>query len=115
MLVIDSMTTDPALERAKAEKDSQLYGTGFLVSGFRVEPARVEVIRKAHWPQVTTSELYNDLAQVLRDKGASDAWVAYVMPQLQLAATQFAASQWVQGHASGLRGDPLPNPQEPEA
>lgn len=103
----------PATERAKAEHDSQLFGTGFLVDGVRVAPDRVTMIRKAYWPHVTSTELHNDLARVLRDKGASDEWVAYVMGDLQLAATQYAASAWAQGHAAGVRGDPIPNPQGP--
>ena len=103
---------DLVTERAKAEKDSQLYVTGFLVDDVHVPTSRVTVIRRAYWPHVTTTELYNDLAQVLRDKGASDDWIAYVMGDLQTAATQYASVEWARGHASGARGEPVPNPQE---
>lgn len=102
-----------AEERAKAEKDSHLLGTGFLIDGVHVSPSRVTMLRKAYWPHVTTTELYDDLAQVLRDKGASDEWIAYALPQLQLAATQYAATRWFEGYKAGQRGDPIPNPQGP--
>lgn len=94
-----------------ADKDAQQLGTGFLVDGVRVAPSRVAMIRKAHWPHVTTAELWNALVGVLLDKGASDEWIAYAMGDLQLAATQYASAQWAQGHAWAMAGKPLPNPQ----
>ena len=104
---------DYPAERAKAEKDSQAFGMGFLVDGLHVALSRVTMIRKAHWPHVTTTELYNDLAQVLLDKGASDEWVAFVMGELQLAATQYAHTRWLDGYHAACRGEPIPNPQGP--
>ena len=104
---------DLVSERAKAEHDSQLLGTGFLVDGMRVAPSRVGVIRKAYWPHVTSTELNRDLEAALRAKGASDAWIAYALPDLLLAASQHGASAWLAGHAAGVRGDDIPNPQTP--
>ena len=104
---------DLVAERAQAEKDSQLLGTGFLVDGQHVSPSRVTMIRKAYWPHVTTTELHDDLARVLRDKGASDEWVAFVMGELQLAATQYAHTRWLDGYHAARRGEPIPNPQGP--
>lgn len=38
------------IERGLAEKDAELYGTGFLVDGLRVAPEFVTIIRAAHPP-----------------------------------------------------------------
>lgn len=35
---------DPYVERMAAESDADLYGTGFMVDGFRVEPSRIKII-----------------------------------------------------------------------
>ncbi len=100
-------------ERERAKKDADTLGIGFLIDGQRIDPNRVVMLRGMHYPQVTTSELWNALEGVLRDKGATDAWIEYALPDLQVAATQYAGGQWAQGHAAGAAGDPLPNPQTP--
>lgn len=94
-----------------ANKDAEQLGTGYLVDGKRVMPSRVTMIRKVHWPHVTTAELWSSLEQVLRDKGASDEWIAYAMGDLQLAATQYASAAYALGHRDASQGKPLPNPQ----
>ena len=104
---------DYPAERAKAEKDSQAFGMGFLVDGLHVALSRVTMIRKAHWPHVTTTELYNDLAQVLLDKGASEEWTSYVMGDLLVSAAQYAHTRWLDGYHAACRGEPIPNPQGP--
>src|SRR4051812_46492473 len=63
----------------RARKDATTFGIGFTVDGWHVPPSRVSVFRGAHYPHVTTSELWNSLEAVLREKGASDAWLEYVM------------------------------------
>lgn len=59
---------------------------------------------------MTTTDLWKSLEQVLRDKGATDAWIEYALPDLQIAATQFAAQSYGNGHDDARTGWPLPNP-----
>lgn len=59
---------------------------------------------------MTTTELWQALEAVLRDKGATDAWIEYALPDLQVAATQYAAQAYGNGHADARCGRPLPNP-----
>lgn len=59
---------------------------------------------------MTTTDLWKGLEQVLRDKGATDAWVEYALPDLQIAASQFASQSYGNGHDDCRRGWPLPNP-----
>lgn len=59
---------------------------------------------------VSSAQLYTDLEQVLRDKGASDAWLEHAMPDLHTAAMQFAFSQYGAGHRDACTGKELPNP-----
>jgi len=59
---------------------------------------------------MTTAELWNALEAVLRDKGATDAWIEYALGDLQIAASQFAFSQYGAGHRDACAGKELPNP-----
>jgi len=59
---------------------------------------------------LTTTDLWNALEQVLRAKGATDAWIEYALPDLQIAASQFASQSYGNGHDDARRGWPLPNP-----
>ena len=58
---------------------------------------------------MTTAELWNALEAVLREKGATDAWIEYALPDLQIAANQFAFDQFGRGHRAACRGESLPN------
>lgn len=60
---------------------------------------------------MTSNDLWVSLENVLRDKGASDKWLEYAMPDLQVAAMQFSFSQYAQGHRDALAGKELPNPR----
>lgn len=99
-------------ERERADKDSQLLGTGFLVDGVRVDPSRVTMIRKAHWPLVTSTEHYRELERVLIEKGATPEWLDYALPDLVTASSQYANSKWVEGFKWCEVGNPIPNPQD---
>jgi len=59
---------------------------------------------------MTTTDLWNALEGMLRAKGATDAWIEYALPDLQIAATQYAAQAYGNGHDDARRGWPLPNP-----
>ncbi len=100
-----------AKEHARAAKDSELIGVGYLVDGRHVAPQRVSVVRQAHWPHVTTAELYGALRGVLAAKGAADAWIEYAIHDLHVAAIQYAGDQWARGWQAHADGDPLPNPE----
>ncbi len=60
---------------------------------------------------MTTTELWQSLRDALRAKGATDAWIEYAMPDLQIASTQYAAQCYGNGHDDARRGWPLPNPE----
>lgn len=64
---------------------------------------------------MTTTDLWKALEQVLRDKGATDAWIEYALPDLQVAATGYAAQAYGNGHADARCGRPLPNPGDSPA
>lgn len=59
---------------------------------------------------MTTTDLWKALEQVLRDKGATDAWIEYALPDLQIAASQYASQAYGNGHDDARTGWPLPNP-----
>lgn len=99
-------------ERAEATHDAKMLGLGFLVDGMRVDPSRVTMIRRHDLPDsMSSSELWKALEHALAAKGASDAWLAYAMPALHVAAMQFAFSMYGQGHRDALAGIELPNPR----
>lgn len=99
-------------ETERARKDASVLGIGFVHRGVRLDPADVVVHRRFNLPDgMTSGELWNMLEQVLIDKGASPDWIAYALPDLQIAASQYASSQWGAGHRSGAAGEPMPNPQ----
>jgi hypothetical protein len=59
---------------------------------------------------MTTTELWQALRTVLISKGATEAWIEYAMPELQIAASQYASYCYGNGHDDARRGWPLPNP-----
>lgn len=104
-------------DREQAERDAKLYGAGFLVDGFRIEPERVTVIKRNDLPHdnMSTTELWKRIEAVLRDKGASDDWLNYAMPDVHTAAAQFGFSCWGDGYLACERGEPMPNRQGDKA
>lgn len=59
---------------------------------------------------MTTTDLWESLEKVLREKGATDAWIAYALPDLHVASQQFAFAQYGLGHRDARHGIEMPNP-----
>lgn len=53
---------------------------------------------------MSTTTLWHALEAVLREKGATDAWLAYALPDLHTAATQLACHEFTRGYRGGERG-----------
>lgn len=86
-------------ERGLAEQDAEYFGAGYIVDGMRVHPSRVEILRR----EVTTTDLWNALAAVLVAKGAKPEWIAYALPDLQIAASQYGTYQYGRGYDDSVR------------
>lgn len=54
---------------------------------------------------MSTTDLWNALEKVLRDKGASDAWLRYAMPDLHTMAMQFSLGEFHRGYVAHERGE----------
>lgn len=54
---------------------------------------------------MSTTDLWNALETVLRDKGASDAWLRYAMPDLHTMAMQFGLGEFHRGYVAHERGE----------
>lgn len=90
-----------------SETHTQEYANGWLTA----TRALLDALRRAVSPDnMTSNDLWVSLEKVLRDKGASDKWLEYAMPDLQIAAMQFSFSQYAQGHRDANVGKELPNP-----
>lgn len=49
-------------------------------------------------PVETSSDLYRLLETGLRDKGATDAWLIYALPDLFTSVQQFMQAEWQRGY-----------------
>lgn len=54
---------------------------------------------------MSTTDLWNALEDVLRKKGASDAWLRYAMPDLHTMAMQFGLGEFYRGYVSHERDE----------
>lgn len=54
---------------------------------------------------MSTTDLWNALEKVLQDKGASDAWLRYAMPDLHTMAMQFGLGEFHRGYVAHERGE----------